>query len=43
MNMVFHTADDEWLAIVICQNAAEITMQFGAQRFIAEKLVPIFG
>jgi hypothetical protein len=25
------------------QNAAEITMQFGAQRFIAEKLVPIFG
>jgi hypothetical protein len=37
MNVIFHTADDQGLAIVIGENAAEVTMQFFSQRFIAEK------
>ena len=41
--MIFHTADAERLAIVIRQDAAEVTVQFFAQRFIAEKRAAVFG
>ena len=41
--MVFHTADDQWLAVVICQDTAQLTVQFFAQRFVAKKWAAIFG
>ena len=41
--MVFHAADDEGLAVVIRQDAAQITVQFFAQRFVAKKWATIFG
>jgi len=41
--MVFHATDDEGLAIEIGQDAAEVTVQFFAQKFVAEKWAAVFG
>ena len=35
--MIFRAADDEGLAIVMGENAAEVTVQFLAERFVAQK------
>ena len=43
VNMVFHAADDERLAIVIRQDAAQITVQFLAKRFVAQKWTTVLG
>ena len=42
MNVIFHAADDQWLAIKICKNAAEVAMQFFAQGFVSQKWAAIF-
>jgi hypothetical protein len=41
--MIFHAADDDGLAIVVRQYAAEIAVQFFAQRFVAQKWATVFG
>ena len=41
--MIFHASDDDGLAFEIRQDAAEITVQFVAQWFVAEKRPPVFG
>jgi hypothetical protein len=43
MNMIFHAADNDGLAIVMGQDAAKITMQFFAQSFVAQKWATVFG
>ena len=43
MNVIFHATDNDGLAFEIGQNAPEITVQFIAQRFVAEKRPPVFG
>jgi hypothetical protein len=43
MNMVFHAADDDGLAVEIGQDAAEIAVQFFAQWFVAQKWATVFG
>jgi hypothetical protein len=43
MNMVFHTADDDRLAILVRQDAAEVTVQFIAQWFVTEQWAAVFG
>ena len=43
MNVVFNAANDERLAIVLGQNAAEVAVQFFAQGFVAEKRTAILG
>lgn len=43
MHMIFHTANDDGLAFEIGQDAAEVTMQFVTQRFVAEERPPNFG
>ncbi len=42
VNMVFHAADDDGLAIVVGQIAAKIAVQFFARRFVAKKWPPAF-
>jgi len=41
--MVLNAADDDGLAFQIRQDAAEVAMQFIAQRFVAEEWPPVFG
>lgn len=41
--MVFHAADDDWLAFEIGEDAADVSVQFVAQRFVPEKRPPVFG
>lgn len=41
--MVFHAAHDDGLAFEIGEDAAEIFVQFVAQRFVAEERPPVFG
>jgi len=41
--MIFYATDDERLAIVIGQDAAEVMVQFFAQRLIAEIWAAVFG
>jgi hypothetical protein len=43
MNVIIHAADDEGLAIVMREDAAEVTVQFIAQGFVAEKRAAVFG
>jgi hypothetical protein len=43
MNMVFDATDDDGLAIKIGQDAAEVTMQFFAQRFVTQERTPVVG
>jgi hypothetical protein len=43
MNVVFHAAHNDRLAIEIGKNAAEVTVQFLAQRPVAQKWSPVFG
>ena len=43
MNVVFHAADDDGLAIEIGQDAAEVAVQFLAERFVAEQRATFFG
>src|ERR1035437_8381206 len=43
MNMIFHAADDDGLAIVMGQDAAKIAVQFFAQSFVAQKWATAFG
>jgi hypothetical protein len=43
MNVVFHAADDDRLAIVVRQNAAKIAMQFFTNGRVAKKGTPFFG
>ncbi len=40
--MVFHAANDDGLAIVVGQTAAEIAVQFLAQSFVAQKWPAVF-
>ena len=41
--MIFHAAHDDGLAFEIGQDAAEVTIQFVAQRFVAEEGPAVFG
>jgi len=41
--MVFYAAHDDWLAISIRENAAEIPMQFLAQAVVAQKRAAFLG
>ena len=43
MHMVFHTTHDDGLAFEIGQDAAEVAVQFVAQRFVAQERSPVFG
>jgi len=43
MNMIFHSADDDGLAIVTGKNAAEVAVQFLAERFVTQKWPAFFG
>jgi hypothetical protein len=43
VNVILHPADDQRLAIVFGEDAAELTMQFLPQRFIAQIGAPILG
>lgn len=43
MHMILHAAYDDWLAIVIGEDAAKIAVQFVAQEFVAEKGPPVLG
>ena len=43
MYMILHAANDEGLAILVRQNAAEVTVQFFPQRFVANKRAAVFG
>jgi hypothetical protein len=33
VNVIFHAAHDDWLAVEMGQNAAEVTVQFFPQNF----------
>lgn len=41
--MIFHAANDDGLAFEISQDAAEVTVQFIPQWFVAEEWPPVFG
>ncbi len=41
--MIFHTTNNDGLAFEIGQDAAEVAVQFIAQRFVAQKGPPVFG
>ena len=41
--MIFHSAQDDGLALEMGQDAAEVSVQFVAQRFVAEKRSAVFG
>jgi len=43
MNVVFNPANEDWLAIKVGQDATEVTMQFFAQRVIAQEWAALFG
>ncbi len=43
MDVVFHASNDDGLAFEIRQDAAEVAVQFVAQRFVAEERLPVFG
>ena len=43
MNVISHPANDDGLAIQFGEDAAAITMQFVAQRFIPEERTAVFG
>jgi hypothetical protein len=34
VNVIFHAANDDWLAVEMGQNAAKVTVQFFPQNFI---------
>ena len=41
--MILHAADDEGLAIEMREDAAEVAVEFLAERFVAEERAAIFG
>ena len=41
--MIFHAADDERLAIVVCEDSAHVAVQFFAHSLAAQKWPPILG
>jgi hypothetical protein len=43
MHMVLNPTNNNWLAIEVGQNAAKVTMQFMAERFVTQKGSPVFG
>ena len=43
MHMILHAADNDGLAIKVRQDAAEVTVQFFAQWFMAQERPPVFG
>ena len=43
MNVILDTPNNERLAIVFGEDAAEVAMQFVPQGFVAEKRTAIFG
>ena len=43
MNVIFHSANGDGLAIVIRQDAAHVAVQFIAQGFAAENRATVFG
>ena len=43
MNVVFNPANDDWLAIQVGQDAAQVSMQFFPQRMVSQKRTAIFG
>jgi hypothetical protein len=43
MNVILHAANYDGPAIVVFQNAAEITVQLIAQRFVLQLRAAIFG
>ena len=43
MHMIFDAANDDGLAFKIGQNAAEVTVQFVTQWFVAKEGPPVFG
>ena len=43
MHMIFNAPNDDGLAFEIGQNAAEVTVQYVAQEFVAEERPPVFG
>ena len=42
MNMIFHPADNNGLAFEIGEDAAKVTMQLFAQRFVAQERPSVF-
>ena len=43
MNVILDTSDDDGLAIEVGKNAAQITVQFLAQRFVAQEWPAFLG
>ena len=43
MNVILHAADDQRLVILIGQDAAEVTVQFLAERFVMKKEATILS
>jgi hypothetical protein len=43
MNVIFHTADDKRLAVVVREDATEVTVQFVAQGLVTKKRTAFFG
>lgn len=41
--MIFHATDNDGLAFEFREDAPEVTVQFIAQRFVAQKGPPVFG
>ncbi len=41
--MILNATNDDGLTFEVCEDAAEVAVQFIAQRFVAEKWPPIFG
>jgi len=42
MRVVFHTANNNGLAIKLVQNAANVAVQFFAKTFVAQKRTAVF-
>jgi hypothetical protein len=43
MNMIFDAANDDWLAIEVRQDSAEIVMHFITNFCIAQEWTPLFS
>ena len=41
--MIFHAANDDWLAFEIGEDAAEVAVQFITQGFVADQGPAVFG
>jgi len=43
MRVILHASDNDWLTIVLRQNAADLTMEFFSQMRLAQEWTAIFG